>query len=151
MVVDSVDSADILNFSFSYRVVLCRQSWWQRWSFRQFKCSHTILSKELPGCFDDLFSIWNVSYSWHLLVWTWNSFCVAYRLWLPCEISKQSWTMAILWNLLLSAFVVISMSIWVIMVSNAGLSHDKILALAHANSIAMKFLQKVSLVALDCH
>ena len=65
--VESSDSADNSYLSLSPREVPCRQSWWQRWSFRQFKCSCTIMLKEWPGCFDDLFRVRNVSYSCHLL------------------------------------------------------------------------------------
>ena len=68
MTVDSPDSADIYGLSSFSREVLCRQSWWQRWSFWQFKCSRTIMLKEWRGCFDNLFSVRNVSYSGHLLV-----------------------------------------------------------------------------------
>jgi len=38
--------------------------------FWQCKCSQTIRLKVLPGCFDDLFSIWHVSYNCQLLVLT---------------------------------------------------------------------------------
>jgi len=68
MTVDSPNMADIQFLSSSSREVLCRQSWWQRWSFWQFKCSHTIMLEEWIGCLDDLFRVWNVSYGGHLLV-----------------------------------------------------------------------------------
>jgi len=68
MTVDSQDLADIQDLSSSCREVLCRQSWWQRWSFWQFRCSSTIRLKEWRGCFDDLFRVWNLSYSSHLLI-----------------------------------------------------------------------------------
>jgi len=68
MMVDSPDSADIYDLSSSSREVLCRQSWWQRWSFWQFKCSGTIMLKEWPGCFDDLFCVRNLSHGGYLLV-----------------------------------------------------------------------------------
>jgi len=32
-------SMDIYNLSWSSREVLCTQSWWHMWSFRQFKCN----------------------------------------------------------------------------------------------------------------
>jgi len=68
MAVDSFDSAHIENLSSSSREVLCRQSWWHRWSVRQFKCSHAIVLTVWPACLDDLFSIRNESYGSHLLV-----------------------------------------------------------------------------------
>jgi len=34
------------------------------------------------------------------LVWAWDSISVTGRIWLPCHISKKSWTLAILWNVL---------------------------------------------------
>ena len=67
MMVDSPDSADIQDLSSFSKEVVCRQSWWQRWSFWQFECSRTIMLKKWPGCYDDLFRVWNVSYSGHLL------------------------------------------------------------------------------------
>jgi len=50
MMVDSSDSADILNISLSPREVLCRQSWYQKGSIWQFKWSQTIMLKEWAGC-----------------------------------------------------------------------------------------------------
>ena len=63
-------SADIQDMNLSSREVLCRQSWRQWWSFRQCKCSCTIMLKVWPGCFDDLFSNWNVSYGCHFHVFS---------------------------------------------------------------------------------
>jgi len=68
MAVDSSDSADIQYLCSSSSEVICRQSRWQMWFFRQFKCSRTILFKIWPGCFDHLLSIWNVSYGCHLFI-----------------------------------------------------------------------------------
>jgi len=48
--------------------VLCRQRWWQRRSFWQFECSRTIMLKEWPQCFYNLFRVWNVSHGSHLHV-----------------------------------------------------------------------------------
>jgi len=67
MTVDSFDSANILYFRSSSRVVLCRQSGWQWWSFWQFECSCTSMLTIWPGWSHDLFGIWNVSNSCHLL------------------------------------------------------------------------------------
>jgi len=68
MTVDFLYLENIYYLSLSSREILCRQSLWQRRSFWQFKCCRTILLKEWPGCFDDLFSTWNASYSCQLLV-----------------------------------------------------------------------------------
>jgi len=65
MTVDSSDSADIKYLSSSFRKVLCRQTWWHRWSFWQFKCSRTFILKFWPGYFDDLLCIWNVTNGCH--------------------------------------------------------------------------------------
>ena len=56
------------NFTSSCREVLCRKSWWQRWSFWECKCRRTLEWKVWVGCVDDLFGIWNVSYSSYLLL-----------------------------------------------------------------------------------
>jgi len=68
MTVDSPYSANIQHLCLSSSKFLCRQSWWQWWSFRQFKCSCTLMLKEWPGCFDAVFCIWNVSYGCNLFV-----------------------------------------------------------------------------------
>jgi len=63
----TLDVANVQYLCSSSREVLCRQSWWQRWSFWQFKCSRTIMLEVWPGCFDNLFGIGNVSNCCHLL------------------------------------------------------------------------------------
>jgi len=68
MTVDSSDAAGIQYSSLSSREVLCRQTWWQRRSFWQCKCSHTIMLKEWQACFDGLFCVRNGSYGIHLLL-----------------------------------------------------------------------------------
>jgi len=68
--VDPSNGPDIYHSSSSSRVVICRASWWQRWSFWQFKCSHTMRLKEWPECFDDLFCVRNVSSGCHMLVFS---------------------------------------------------------------------------------
>ena len=68
MTVDCFHLADIQYLGSSSREVLCRQSWWHRWSFWQFECSRTIMLTVWPGCFDDLFDIWNASYCCYLVV-----------------------------------------------------------------------------------
>jgi len=52
----------------SSREVIGSLSWWQCWSFWQFKCSRTTMLKIWPECFDDLFGMWNESYGCHLVV-----------------------------------------------------------------------------------
>jgi len=68
MAVDSFESAEVEYLSLSSRQVLCRQSWWQMWYFWQCECSRTIMMNVWPGCLDDFFDIWNVSYGCHLHV-----------------------------------------------------------------------------------
>ena len=68
MTMDSPDLAEIYDLSSYTWQVLCSQSWWQRWSFWQCKCSRTIRLKQWPGCYDDLFHAPNVSKSFHLLI-----------------------------------------------------------------------------------
>ena len=70
MKVNSPYSANIQYLGSSFSEFLCSQSLWQWWSFRQFKCSHTIMLKEWPGCFDAFLRIWNLSYGCHLFVWS---------------------------------------------------------------------------------
>ena len=50
MTVYSSNSVDIWYLSSFSREVRCGKSWWQSWSFWKFKCSHTIMLKEWPGC-----------------------------------------------------------------------------------------------------
>jgi len=68
MTVNSSYSEDIQYFSLFSKVVLCRYSWWQRRSFWQFKYSSTIMLKKLPGDYEGLIHLWNVSHGCHLLV-----------------------------------------------------------------------------------
>jgi len=68
MTVDSLTLADISYLSSFSMVVDCTQWWWQRWSFRQSKCSHSIILTLWPWCCDSFFGIWNVSYVRHLHV-----------------------------------------------------------------------------------
>jgi len=68
MMVNFFDSADNKYLSLSSREVFCGYSGWQWWSFWQFKSSRTSRLKVWPECFDDVFTMWNVSNSWLLLV-----------------------------------------------------------------------------------
>jgi len=77
------------------------------------------------------------------LFWVWVSHCVAHRFWLPCHISKKSWTLPILCNLLSSASVFISELYSVFVVCDTGL-------LARANCLTMTFSQTESPEGFDC-
>jgi len=79
-----------------------------------------------------------------------DSFWVACSFWLPCHISKQSWTLAILCNFLSSASFFISESFSVFVVSNSGSVPPKIPLLARANCLTRTFLRRVSPVVFDC-
>jgi len=54
------------------------------------------------------------------MFWARESFCIARRCRLPCDISKWSWTLAILCNFLSSTALFISKSFSSLVVSNAG-------------------------------
>jgi len=84
------------------------------------------------------------------MLWVWDSFCVARSVWLPCHISKMSWTLAILCNVLSCNSFFISKSFCVFIVSNAGSSPALILWLAWANCLTTTVLQRVWPVVLDC-
>ena len=102
----------------------------------------------------DASTISSVSEMYHTaiisLFWGRDSFCVARRFWLPCHISKQSWTLAILCNFLSSASCFISESISVCVVSNAGSSPANNPLLAWENCLTTPFSRRVSPVGLDC-
>jgi hypothetical protein len=84
------------------------------------------------------------------LFWARDSFCVARRFWLPCHISKKSWTLAILCNFLSSASVVISELFTVFVVFNSRSVPAKIPLLARPNCFMKSFSQKVSPEVFDC-
>jgi len=84
------------------------------------------------------------------LIWARDSFCVAHRFWLPCHISKMSWTLAIQCNFLSSASFIISESFSVFVVSNSGSVPAKIPLLAEANCLTTTFPPRVSPVVFDC-
>jgi len=54
------------------------------------------------------------------LFWVWDFFWVVHRFWLPCHISKKSWTLAALCNFLSSGCFFISESYSAFVISNAG-------------------------------
>jgi len=84
------------------------------------------------------------------LFWARDSFCVARRFWLPCHISKKSWTLAILCSFLSSASFFSSKLISVFALSNSGSVPAKILVLAQMNCLSTTFSQRVSPVVVDC-
>jgi len=79
-----------------------------------------------------------------------DSFCVARRFWLPCHISKKSWTLAIRCNFFSSAALFMSMSLSVLFESNTGSSPPSNLLLDRANCLTTTFSQRVSPVVFDC-
>jgi len=79
-----------------------------------------------------------------------DSFCVARRFWLPCHISKLSWTLAILCNVISSASFINSELLSVFIVPNSGSVPATIPLLARANWLTMTFSRTVSAVVFDC-
>jgi len=84
------------------------------------------------------------------LFWGWDSFHVAHRFWLPCNIFKKSWALAILCNCLSCASLFISKSFAVSVVSNAGLSTPNIRLLIPANFLTGTLLQRVLRLVFHC-
>jgi len=115
------------------------------------------LNAAAPSCWksdQDALTISSVSEIYPMAViclfWARDSFWVARRFWLPCHISKKSWTLAILCNFLSSASFFISESFSVFMVSNSGSVPAKIPVLARANCLTTTFSRSVSRVVFDC-
>jgi hypothetical protein len=84
------------------------------------------------------------------LFWVRDFFCVARRFWLPCHISKKSWTFAILCNFHSSASFFNSKSFSVSAVSNTAQSPANLPLLARANYLTTTFSLTISPVVLDC-
>jgi len=84
------------------------------------------------------------------LFWARDSVWVARRFWLPCHISKTSWTLAILRNFLSSATFFIFESFSVFVVSNDGPMPAKIPLFAPANCLATILSWRVPPVVFDC-
>lgn len=106
--------------------------------------------KVRPGCLDDLFRIWYVSYGCHLFIWVWDSFCEAAMFCLPYHRSKTLWAMAIRCNFICCSSLFISMSLSVLVVCNAGWSPVSTPLLAQANCLTMTFSRIVSPVVFVC-
>jgi len=84
------------------------------------------------------------------LFWVRDSYWVASRFWLPCHISKKSWTLAIVCNFLSSTSFFISELLSVSGVSNSPSVPAKIQLLAQSNWLITTFSQRVSPVVFDC-
>ena len=84
------------------------------------------------------------------LFWGRDSFVVARRFWMPCHMSKKSWTLAILCKVRPSASFFISELLSVSVVSNAGSSPAKIPFVAWANCLTTTYSWRVSPVVFDC-
>ena len=129
---------------------ICRQRWWQVWSFWQFKYSRTIMLKEWPGylTISSVSEMYPMAVIW--LFWARDSFCVARRFWLHCLISKKSWTLAIRFKFLSATGFFISELFPVFIESNSGSVPAKIPLLALANSFTTTSSRRVSPVVFDC-
>jgi len=79
-----------------------------------------------------------------------DSLGVVCRFWLPCHISKKSWTLAILCNLLVSASRFNSKSLSVSNLSNLWSSPANIPSLVQAYCLTTTFSWRVSAVVFDC-
>jgi len=84
------------------------------------------------------------------LLWAWDYFCVGPRFWLPCHISKTSWTLAFLGTLLSSASFYISKLFSVFSVSNAASSPGEIALLAKAICHTTTVSRRVYPVVFHC-
>jgi len=84
------------------------------------------------------------------LFWARDSFWVAHRFWLPCQITKKSWTLAILCNFHSSICFFISESFSVFVVPNSGSAPANILLLAQAFRLTTTSSWTVSPVVFDC-
>jgi len=84
------------------------------------------------------------------LFWAWNSLCVACRFWMPCHISRKSWTLAILCNFPSCAPLFVSKPFSVSLISYSGLSPANIPLLARANCLTTIFSRRASPVVFGC-
>jgi len=83
------------------------------------------------------------------LFWAHDSFCVVRWFWLPCHISKKSWTLAILCDFLSSASLFNSKLLSVSDLCNAGSSPANILRLPRAICLSTSYSRKISPVVFD--
>jgi len=84
------------------------------------------------------------------LFWARDYFWVAHMFWLACHISKNSWTLAILCNVLSCTSFFISESFSIFVVFNSGSLSAKILLLARANCLTTSYSRRVWPVVFDC-
>jgi len=84
------------------------------------------------------------------MFWVRDSFSVACRFWRPCQISRRSWTLAIVRNVLSSTTFVMLLSFSVSQVNIDGLSPANIALLDEAKCLTKTFWQTVSPVVLNC-
>jgi len=84
------------------------------------------------------------------LFWPRDSFCVARKFWLCCHISKMSWTLPILCNVLCCASLFMSKLLSVFVVSNTGSSPANNPVLAEENCLITTVLWWVLSVVVDC-
>jgi len=84
------------------------------------------------------------------LFWQRNSFWVARSFWLPCHISKTSWTFAILCIVIFSTSFFMSELFSVIVVSNSGSPPTKFWWLGPENCLTTTISWRVWPVVLDC-
>ena len=82
--------------------------------------------------------------------WGHDSFCILHRFWLPCNISKNLWTLAIQCSVLSLASFVISESFSVFVLSISGSVPTKMPLLPQVNNFTTTFLRRVSLRVLNC-
>jgi hypothetical protein len=116
---DSFNSMDNQFLSLSSNEARCRLNCWYRWCFRQFQWSSTIMMKVWLGCFDDLFSNWNVSHGWHLFICSLRLLlCSSYVL-PTLPYLQQRGTLATWCYLFCSACLIISKIYPVLVVSNS--------------------------------
>jgi len=115
------------------------------------------LNAAAPSCWksdQDAFTITSMSEMHPTLViclfWARCSFWVAPRFWLPCNISKMSWTLAILGHVLSSASFFISESFSLFVASSNGSVPATITLLARANCLTRTVPRRVSALVFDC-
>jgi len=95
-----------------------------------------------------------VSETWPIAVnslfWARDSFCVACRLWLPCHISKMSWTLTMVCNCVSTTSRFDCQSFSDFIVCSGGLSPVNISLFTSANYLSILVSARVSPVVFDC-
>jgi len=151
MTVDSSDLADVWYLCSSSTDVFCRQSWWQRRSFWQLKCSPSFMLREWPEWFDNHFRVRNVSYGCQLAYFEREVPSVSHvDFGCPATSPSSCRPWPILCKFISSASCFISKQFSVFLVSNTGSSHAKIPLLTRANYLTTPVSWHVSHVVFDC-